>query len=195
MIILPSTPGLRAGQPREVDPGFVQRSVGGALQRVDRAGLKFACEFTLPPMRAETARTFIPRLLRAKSEGIRLPWPLMGVSQGSPGNPEVASGGATGGTTLAVQSATSGYQVKEGYWLNVIDNDGVHCLHTVTADVTLSMGAGHISVWPPLRADLVAGNLVVLDAPKFEGLVTSEITWPAPYTKIVRLSFEVEEAL
>jgi hypothetical protein len=195
MITLPGTPVQRSEMPREVDPGFAQRSVGGALTRIDRPGLKFACEFTLPPMKPETARVFIPRLLRAKSEGIRLPWALMGVSQGSPGSPEVAAGGTSVGTNLSVQSATPNYLVKEGYWLNVVDSDGVHFLHTVTADVTLAFGAGDISIWPPLRADLVAGNLVVLDVPQFEGLVTSEITWPKPHTRIVQLGFEVEEAL
>ena len=195
MIVLPTTPGLRAGMPTLIDFGFLQRpSTGAAPTHIDRPGMRFACEFSLPPMLAETARPFVSRLIRAKSEGIRVPYPLSGVSQGAPGNPVVNGSGASG-TSLPVRGATPGYQVKEGWWLNVVDGDGVHCLHNVAADVTLASGSGTISVWPPIRADLSDGDNVVLDAPKFEGELTSEVGWPLPHRKVVTLSFTVEEAL
>lgn len=193
MITLPTSPAPRSARPVLIDFGLVQRPATGApATYIDRPGLRMAVEFGLPPMAAETARPFISRLMRAKSDGIRVPFPLLGVSQGSPGSPIV--NGAAAGTNLPVIGATSGFQVKEGWWLNVIDDDGVYYLHNVAADVTLTGGAGTISVWPPLRAALGGGETVVLNAPKIEGLVTSPIEWPLAVEKIVQLNFTVEES-
>ncbi len=195
MIILPSTPGMRRGAPRFVDAGITQRSPTQAtMTRIDRGGAHWACEFELPPMLPDVARPFGIRLARAMSEGIRLPWLLMDVSQGSPGGTVVSGSGASG-TSLPVRSGTAGYQAREGFWLNVVDSDGVHYLHQVQADATLNgSGAGTLSVWPPLRASLVDGNLIVLDTPKIEGLVTSPHEYEQPVTKRVVHAFTVEEA-
>lgn len=194
-IILPSTPGMRRGSPRYIDTGIEQRTPTGAvITRIDRGGSHWACDFELPPMMPDVARVFGARLARAKAEGIRVPWLLMGVSQGSPGLTVVNGSGASG-TSLPVRSGTASYQAKEGFWLNVVDSDGVHYLHQVQADVTLNgSGAGTLSVWPPLRATLADGNLIVLDAPKIEGLVTSTLEYEQPVTKRVVLGFSVEEA-
>lgn len=195
MIILPSSPGVRTVTPRLIDAGLVQRPGrgGGPATRIDLPGSRYAADVVYPKMDADTARVFISRLLRAKSQGLRMPYPLSGVSQGSPGNPTVNGSGA-GGTSLPVTGATAGYQVKEGYWVTVVDGDGTHFLHNVSATVTLAGGAGTISVWPPLRGSFPNGSLVLLAEPKIEGIVTSDINWPLPHTKTVTLEFSIEEA-
>jgi hypothetical protein len=195
VIALPTSPQARTIVPRLVDFGIVQRpATGGALTYIDRPGMRMAVQFEYPPMRTETARPFISRLLRAKSEGLRIPLPLAGVLQGSPGTPLV-NGGTSAGTSLLVKGLTPGYQFLEGYWLNVVDAGGIYYLHNVAADVAANgSGLATVSVWPPLRADLVDGNTVVIGAPSIEGLVPDPPSWPVPHDLIVQLSFTVEEA-
>jgi len=193
MIILPSSPAPRLVEHQPIDFGFVQRPATGAPgTRIDRPGERIKAAFTFPAMPASTASIYVSRLMRAKSEGLRIPFPLPR-SQGSPGNPAVA-GSASAGTVLNIDGATPGYQILEGYWLNVVDSEGVHYLHNVAADVTVSGGgSATLSVWPPLRADLVDGNLVVLDTPKIEGIVIEHSPIPLPHNRIVRIDFTLEE--
>lgn len=193
VILLPSEPGLRLAQQEPLDFGFFQRpATGAAATRIDRPGERIKAAFEYPPMRAETARAYVSRLMEAKSAGIRVPWPLMG-SQGSPGNPVVVAAGS-GGTTLNIGSATDGYEIEEGFWLNVVDSAGVHYLHNVRADATVAGGSASLSVWPPLRADLANGQLVVLDTPKLEGFLIEHSPFPRPHNRIVTIGFTVEEA-
>lgn len=191
-LTLPTTHGLRVAQPRYVDPSIDQRApVSATATHIERPGGHFAIEASLPPMSAEAARPFISRLLRARKEGLRIPFPVLHAQE--TGEVGAVAGSGAGGTSLPVDGFTSGLAVKEGWWLSVVDSDGVHHLHNVAADVTLAGGAGTITVWPPLRADLVDGNVVSFD-PRIEGLVTSPVEWPAPYQKIVTLAFTLEES-
>lgn len=191
MIILPSSPAVATVEPFYVDTGLTQRPPTRAtITRIDRPGSHYGAKVSYPPMPAAIASVFISRLVRAKSEGLRMPFPLTGVSQGSPGTPEVNGSGA-GGILLPVTGLTGGYQWKEGYWLNVVDADGVHHLHSISAN---GAGNGVIPVWPPLRGEFPDGCLVVMDAPRIEGAITSDISWPLPSDEIVTLEFTIEEA-
>lgn len=195
MIILPTSPSPRTIVPRLVDFGIVQRpATGAAVTYIDRPGMRMAVEFEYPPMKTDTARPFISRLLRAKSEGLRIPLPLAGVTQGSPGSPLV-NGATSAGTSLLIKGLTPGYQILEGYWLNVVDAGGIYYLHNVAANVTADgSGLATASVWPPLRADLVDNNTVVLAAPSIQGIVPDPPSWPVPHNLIVQFSFSVEES-
>lgn len=195
MITLPTTPASRQASPRLIDFGIVQRpATGAAVTYIERPGMRLAVDFEYPPMPAETARPFISRLMRARAEGIRVPFPLAGVTQGAPGSPSV-NGNDSVGTTLKIKGLTSGYSILEGYWLNVVDAAGVYYLHNVAADVTASVsGTATVSVWPPLRADLVNGNTVVLATPMIEGIVPEPPGWPSPAEQIITLAFSIEEA-
>lgn len=193
VITFASSPFMSRGEPRELNFGLDQRpALGGPATRITRGGTRFACDFSFPPMAPDTSRPFIARLLQARENGARVTWPLMGVSQGSPGSPVVNGSGATG-TSLPVRSANPGYQVKEGYWLNVVKS-GVYYLHTCTANTILAAGTGTIPVWPPLRTSLSDGDTVVIDEPLFEGMLTSPVSWPMNTNKIVTLEFTLEEA-
>ncbi|MDE8651869.1 hypothetical protein [Novosphingobium album (ex Liu et al. 2023)] len=174
-----------------IDTGLLQRApTRASLTRIDRPGSHYGAKVAYPPMPADTASVFISRLLEAKSAGLRILYPLSGVSQGEPGTP-VVNGSGAGGTSLPVTGIAGGYQWKEGYWLNVVDADGVHYLHNIRNSGT---GNGTLRVWPPLRGDFPDGCLVVLDAPKIEGAITSDIAWPLPTDEIVTIEFTIEEA-
>lgn len=195
MIELPETPAPNAASPALLDFGFLQRpSTGAGALRVDRPGSRWRLEVSYPVMRADTARVFNSRLIAAKREGLKLTFPLLGVSQGSPGSPTV-DGSSASGTSLPVKGLTPGYVVKEGYWLNAIDADGVRYLYNVRATVAAdSSGDATLTVEPMIRAPLADGDEIVLDKPMIEGFVDSDWSWPMGLADLVEgFSFTMEE--
>lgn len=195
MIELPASPAPRDVSPRLIDFGIVLRpATGAAITRIERPGSRFSAEFSFPPMMPEVARVFVSRLLQAKAEGLRMPFPLLGVSQGLPGSP-VVDGAGQSGTTLLVRGFTANYLVREGYWLSIEDADGQHYLHNAVAAVAAdATGDASLTIWPPLRVPFADGDAVHLAKPMIEGLVTSEASWPLPVSKRVEVSFTLEEA-
>lgn len=195
MIELPNTPGPNAVEPELIDYGFNQKPATGAgALRVDRPGSRFRLEVSFPVMRADTARVFISRLIAAKSEGLRMPYPLLGVNQGNPGSPVVDGSGALG-STLPVRGMTPGYQIKEGFWLTVIDADGVYYLHNVRANTFAdASGEATLTIKPILRAPLVDGDTILLGKPMVEGVIEELSSFPLGLADLVDgLSFTLEE--
>lgn len=195
MITLPTTVLPRMGEPQLIDFGFFQRpSTGGAVTRIDRAGMRHRVEFTFPPTPADTARIYLSRIERAKSEGIRMPFLLMGVDQSGGGTP-VVSGTSAAGTSLPVTGMTPAFVVKEGWWLSVVDADDVSYLHHVTADTTVAGGGtATLPIWPPLRGPLPNAAVIQLTAPIIEGNVVGDFKWPQPVDGLIEFGFSVEEA-
>lgn len=195
MIALPSSPSPNSVAPTMLDYGMVLRpSTGAAPTRINRTGSRYQIHVGYPPMKADIARAFVSRLQQAKVNGLRITYPLLGVSQGIPGTPLVNGSGAAG-TSLPIKGLTVGYVLKEGYWLTVVDSAGVHYLHNVTADVTADgSGLATAVVVPALRAVLVDGNTIIIAAPDVEGIVTSDAAWGLNTDKMISVSFTLEEA-
>lgn len=195
MIELPASPAPRDVSPRLLSFDLTLRpATGAAVTLIARPGSRFAADFAFPPMMPDAARVFVARLLKAKSEGLRMPFPLLGVSQGIPGTP-VVDGAGQAGTSLAVRGLNPGYVAKEGWWLSIEDADGQHYLHVVTAPATADgTGDATLSIHPPLRSPFADGDTVHLAKPMIEGLVTSDVQWPLPVNRRVELSFTIEEA-
>ena len=195
MITLPATPAPNGAQPQLLDFGMVLRPATGApAQYFTRPGSRFQVEFSFPPMEPDIARTFVSKLLFGKRDGLRIPFPLMGVSQGNPGAPLV-NGATSAGTSLLIKGLTANHLIKEGWWLTVIDSLGFHYLHNIRADVTASAGGlATVTIEPPLRTVLADNNTVLLAVPLVEGIVTSVATWPMPVNRRIDLSFTLEES-
>lgn len=195
MIILPTSPAPNGATPELLDFGMILRPATGApAQYFTRPGSRFQVQFAFPPMAPETARVFVSRLLLAKRDGLRMPYPLLGINQGNPGAPLV-NGGTSAGTSLLLKGLTPGYLIKEGFWLTVIDAAGVHYLHNVRALVAAdSAGLATVTIEPPLRTVLANNNAVLLGRPLVEGIVTSVVNWPLPVNKLIDLGFTLEEA-
>lgn len=194
VLTLPTSPGPNAVNPRLLDFGMILRPATGApAQHFARPGSRFAVDVSFPPMRPDTARPFVRRLIAGKTEGLRIYFPLLGVTQGNPGSPLVKTATA-GGTSLPLKGLTAGYAFKEGWWLTVIDAAGVYYLHTIDADGSAD-GSGDATptVRPPLRAALAVNDVVLLQRPMIEGLVTSDASWELPTNRLVQLSFTLEE--
>jgi hypothetical protein len=194
MIELPARPAPNAVNASLIDFGFqLKPATGAAVTRIDRPGSRYAVEVTFPVMKSDVARVFVSRLQKAVSEGLRIDYPLLGVSQGNPGAPVVDGANPTG-TTLPVRGLTPGYQVKEGYWLTLIDADGVLYLHNVTANVRADGdGEATLSIYPMIRAPLADGSTILLGKPQVEGLI-EDIKWTLMLGDFVQLGFVLEEA-
>ena len=178
MIELPASPAPNGVTPRLIDYGSIERPpLGGELTRIDRAGSRFAVEISWPAMTPDTAGAFVARLLRAKRQGLTIPFPLLGRSQGFPGNTAfidhklaLVTGAGQSGTTLAMQGMVPGYEWKEGYGLSPIDATGRVYLHCCLPN-TIVNGSGNatIEIEPPLRAPLPDGAFVLVSKPVIQG--------------------------
>src|SRR3546814_11687577 len=90
MIELPNSPAPNGAQPSLLDYGMTLRpGTGAAVLRVDRKGSRYKANISFPPMLPSVSRIFIARLLKAKSEGLRIPYPLIDVPHEAPGSPVV----------------------------------------------------------------------------------------------------------
>lgn len=197
MIELPSTPAPNSVDVELLDYGMLLRSpTGGSTLRVDRAGSRYKVTVGFPPMQPTVARQFTARLQRAKREGLRIEFPLLGATQGSPGSP-VMDGADQGGITLNLRSLTVGYVIAEGYWLTLVGASGDRYLHqVVTGDTVGGDGKATLSIEPPLRAPLADGSTVILDAPTVQGFLTDMVGWNLAVDRLVRVggSIVIEEA-
>lgn len=194
MIELPEYPAPNGATPALVDFGnTLTPSLGGPDLRLNRMGSRYRIQVTWPPMPLDDARVFISRLQQAKSEGLRLPYPLAQVSQGSPGSP-VVDGADQAGTTLNLRGLQPGYTVKEGFWLSIV-KDGQHYLHNARGVVRVSNdGLASLPIWPMLRTDFADGAAVHLGKPMIEGLPEGdETSWTIPVERLVALSVVIKE--
>ena len=111
MINLPPTPAPSDYSVSLVDYGStLTPPLGGAEQRINRAGSKLELSVVMPPMRnKEEGRLFALALMRAKSEGLRMQFPLGGiVPENNAGDPVTRFNGETG-TTLRLNGFTPGW--------------------------------------------------------------------------------------
>ena len=195
MIELPDSPGPNGASPSLMDYGIDLVPPTGAKElRVDRAGSRFAIDVSFPPMPPHDSRIFVSRLLAAKSEGVRIEYPLLDVVQGSPGNP-VVDGAGQAGTSLNVRGFAPHYRFKEGYWLSIEDENGQHYLHNCRANGAAdAAGIASLSVTPALRHPFLDGAKVHLGKPMIEGRpVGSEWSWQIPLNGLIALSVQIRE--
>ncbi len=194
MIELPDYAVPNGAEPALIDYGMNLRpATGAAVQRVDRKGSRYRAEISLPPMKPERSRVVVSRLVRAKSEGIRIPYPLL-EAQGAPGSP-VVDGAGQAGTSLAIRGLNVGYSLKEGYWLSIEDADGQHYLHNCGSNVRVgSDGLATITITPALRVPFADGAAIHLAVPMIEGFVDGEAwSWAVPVNRLIAVSFPLEE--
>lgn len=196
MIELPPGVVPNAMQPALIDFGGVQRpSSGAAALRLNRPGNRYRCAFSIPPTQMNGhGRVIVSRLIRAKSEGLRLPFELTGVSQGSPGQP-VVDGAGQAGMTLSVRGLTPHYTAREGYWMSVV-TAGQHYLHNIAGNVSAGdSGRAALPLSEMLRTPFPDGATIHLGKPMIEGLVVGdEQVWSISLAHHLSIEFEIEEA-
>lgn len=195
-IELPEHIGPASVELYHLDPGLnIRGPVGGPTVRLDRLGARYGARVTMPPMYAEDAREFLPRLIRGKSTGIRIPVPLVGEVQDGAGSP-VVNGAEQSGRTLSLRGVAAGYFFRAGSWLSIVDATGQHYLHMVYAAVRApSNGVVDVELCELLREPFADGATVHVAKPMIEGFIQgNQQDWVLQPGNIVTFQFEIEEA-
>lgn len=187
MIELPDDMVPNSVQIEVLDFGMTLTPASGAsVLRVNRPGTRLRATIGFPPMTAESARRIWSRLQAAKREGLRMEYPLLGLSQGAPGSP-VIDGALPTGTTLPLRGLTPGYALKEGYVLTLIDADGRRYTHFASSGgLASAAGEIEITIEPPIRGVFADGDTVLLARPTIEGAVVGEFGWSLATDRLVR---------
>ncbi|QAY77927.1 hypothetical protein [Sphingosinicella sp. BN140058] len=195
MIELPYEAVPNGATPAYLDfGGFLTPGLGGRVQRIDRMGNRFRVAFTFPPMEADgLGRIVVSRLIRAKTEGIRIELPQLGFKLGAPGAPRV-NGGGQAGKTLVVDGLTPRYPVREGQWFNHVRGADV-MLYNVTAGVAAdASGQATLAISPMLRVEPLDNDVINFARPVIQGYVHGEDwQWQMSLAHHLGIAFEVEE--
>lgn len=196
MILLPDGVVPNNIVPALIDFGGVQRPpLGGKLLRINRLGNRYRAYVSLPPIPNEAVgRVVVSRLLQAKTQGLRIEYPLCGVDQGSPGTPRV-KGANQAGTQIDLDGFTSGYTVKEGFWLSIVTGGQHYLYNSATGSIADGSGNVTVHVTPALRRPPADNDLVHIAQPMIEGIVLGEEqSWNYSLAHHLNIEFEIEEA-
>lgn len=195
-IALPTCPLPDSMQPFLRDfGGHLTPFLGGPEQRINRIGTRFGVRYTMPPLEGVEARTLIARLMRGRFDRVLMPWPATEFDFGDPGSPTIQAS-ASGGSAISVEGLDLGYTIREGQFFSIVHSSRRY-VHMSTGDVTPNgSGIAAVSIFPPLRSAVSAGDDVELAAPMIEGLVSpgDEIGWSISLELEAAISFSVVES-
>lgn len=194
MLQFPDHIAPNGATPALVDRGGILR--GASALRINRLGSHYRIAMTLPPLN-DDARVVVSRLIRAKREGLRVPYPLLSVDQSACGTSVVVDGAGQVGGVLRVRGLPAGVTIREGYWLSVESSGGQHYLHNHGGDVVADGNgrAGMLVGDTMLRRAFADGAKVHLVKPMIEGLIDgSEQSWGLSVDHNTAIEFTIEEA-
>lgn len=196
MIELPAHPAPNAAEPALIDFGItLEGALGAGSVRINRPGSRFRATVSFAPMAPEVADVFVARLIAAKDEGLRIPYPQRRRARGNPGNP-VVDGANPAGKILPLRGATRGHVFHEGGWISIEDAAGQHYLHNIRGTVQVGPdGKCDLPVSPMIRVPFADGATIHAANPMIEGFVEGDsITWRETEDHLVVLSFAIREA-
>jgi len=195
MIDLPDYPAPASAQPAMIDfGGTLTPSLGGPVQRINRMGSRTRLSVSMPPMNKANARKWVNRLMRGKSEGVRMPFPLLDFNPGLPGS-VLVNGASQSGSSLIVDGATPNYPFREGQPFSVLTG-GKHYLHWVTAETIASnTGTATMPIVPMLRLSPADNSVCYFGRPMIEGFILGEEwSWQMSVEHIVGIEFVISES-
>lgn len=169
--------------------------LGGPEQLIDRPGTRFGVRLQLPSKRTETEAMIIQsRLLQARKQRLIMPFPQPGFDTGNPGAPVLANA-VLAGTVLPLTGLAPGYVVAEGQFFSII-RAGRRYLHMFrTSGTAAANGSLIANIFPMLRVQLSAGDVVEIAQPMIEGLVSpgDELNWQISVSRLAAFSFTISE--
>lgn len=195
MKILPTTPGPQSAKVRAIDFGStLTPPLGGTDQRINRLGNRWAIDVTMPVIiNKNEGMAFVARLVRGKTEGLRMEFPLNGFNPGSPGSP-VVNGSSQAGRVLNMTGFTPNYTVQEGQFFSIFSG-GVHYLYQ-SDEIKAADASGVLSLTinPLLRVSPASGDVCNFAVPMIEGLVEGrDWQWDYAVAGVVGIEFSIKE--
>lgn len=175
--------------------GFLTPGLGGEVQRLDRMGNRFGISVTFPPfIGKQKGRILVSRLIRGKTEGVRIEYPLLDFAPGAPGSVKV-DGASQSGRTLNVKDANPYYAFREGQPFSIENAAGQHFLHFVDEEVIAdAAGDAELSISPMLRFEFADGATCHFAKPMVEGYIMGEEwRWSMSVERFIGLEFEILE--
>lgn len=195
MIDLPDSPSPVSANPGLIDFGSILTpALGGPMQKVDRLGNRFKITVTMPPMsNPKMGRIWIARLIRGKSEGVRMEWPLQGFKPGTPGS-ILVNGASQSGRFLIADGATPGYVAREGQFFS-IETNSQHFLYMVAEETIFNAsGQATLPIEPMLRVSPANNDPCHFGKPMIEGLIMGDqFDWEMALANYIGLSFDLVE--
>lgn len=196
MIELPTWAVPNGASPFLIDfGGFLTPGLGGEVQRIDRMGNRFGITVSLPPVVGkDRGRILVSRMIRAKTEGVRIEYPLLDFAPGNAGTILIDGAGQTG-RTLDVKGALPHYAFREGQPFSVENSDGRHYLHFVDTDaVADAAGDASLTISPMLREEFGDGDSCHFAKPMVEGFIEGdEWRWRLSIERHINIEFELRE--
>lgn len=196
MIELPSWAVPNSATPSYRDfGGFLTPSLGGEVQRIDRMGNRFGIAVTFPPIVGkQRGRILVSRLIRGKTEGVRIEYPLLDFAPGLPGT-VLVDGAGQSGRTLNVKGATPNYAFREGQPFSIERADGRHYLHFVDEQTYAdASGDAELPISPMLRYEFEDESVCHFAKPMIEGFIHGEDwRWAMSVERFIGIEFEIME--
>lgn len=196
MIDLPDWPTPNGADLALQDFGaFLTPALGGPVQRVNRMGSRFKISVSMPPLTsAKVGRQWVSRLVQGKSEGVRMPLPLLDFDPGLPGTVLVNGAGQTG-SSLIVDGATPNYIFREGQPFSILTG-GKHHLYLVRTE-TIANGSGQatLPISPMLRRPHADNDPCHFGEPMIEGFISGdELSWNLSLEHLIGIQFDIAES-
>lgn len=194
-VVLPASPGPVSLAWQLLDFGNTQKgALGGAAQRINRLGNRWAVNVTMPPLTPLQARNWSAGLTAALQNGVRMAIVQPDLATGAPGTVRV-NGAGQAGAALVCDGAGAGYVARIGQWVSIITG-GRRYLYQIAADATATVGGAlTLTLTAPLRVEHADNDLVELAAPEIEGLIVGLPEWGIDVDYLTRgFSFTIEEA-
>lgn len=169
---LPTLPTIWQARPRLVQfNARLTPTLGGAEQRVQRMGTRFAVDLAFAALTPTCARALLGVILKAQSLGSTVitpfPQPAPTTALGTP----LVNGASQAGSSLIIDGLTAGVTVKAGLFFSMTISSRNY-LHAVTDDVTANgSGQATLSIAPMLRATPADNAALSFTAPKIEGFL------------------------
>lgn len=174
-ILLPQPRLPQKAVPKLLDYGADQKSaMGGASQRLNRLGNRFALDIAYPRLKPDPdGRVLGAALRQAKTEGALFPFPQPGLEIGAPGSP-VVNGGGQLGAVLQLRGFSPNYVIRAGQFFSIV-HGGRRYLHCANFDQDWpANGAGQVAlpIHPMLRISPANGAICEFAKPYIEGPVS-----------------------
>ncbi len=196
MIDLPTDIGPSSASAALIDFGaFLTPPLGGPVQRVDRMGNRFRISVGMPPMlSASDGRRWVSRLIRGKTEGARMPFPLLDFDPGAPGAPLINGAGQTG-TSMIMDGFTPNYVLREGQFFSIVTGGRHHLYNVRTETIASNTGTVTLPISPMIRVAHLDNDVCHFGQPMIEGFILGEeFAWSMSIERHIGLGFDIVEA-